>query len=293
MRFQRLILSAMMIYLTVSNAFAGAWTQDKGAGLIISGTSYNRANLAFDSQRKLSTPVDFEKIDSTFYAEYGVTNKLTLVGTTALQDVSFTSSEGPQIFRGFATSKLGLRYGVNTNSPWKLAVQPSLVIPAGGESIPDGDLGIGGAGAEMRLLAGRSIKLWNKAGFINAEAAYDYRSDGAPRQITTDLTIGVELVEHVQFISQAFYRHTNDAAFERDVILANESLKLQASVVIDLPNIRLKKGHENDEGAAREIEEDKSNLPRKTSLQLGVFQTVAGRNIVRERGVMLTLWNKF
>lgn len=284
--------SLLAACLVAPNAFAGAWTHDKGKGLIISGTSYNQANLAFDSESSLTTPVEFQKIDSTFYLEYGLTDQLTLVGNSALQDVTFTSSEGLQNFSGFATSKLGLRRGININSPWKLAVQPSLVIPAGGESVPDGDLGIGGIGAEVRVLAGRPIKLGNRYGFFNAEAAYDYRSGAAPRQITADLTLGIQMINHVKIIGQGFYRNTNDAVFDGDAILANESLKLQASIVVDLPNWNFKKktNAEDDEEA---IVEDAPKSTRKTSLQLGVFQTVAGRNIVREQGVIVTLWNRF
>ena len=294
MRYIKGIVSAALMGLLAPNAFApdafaGAWTQEKGKGLIISGSSINRADLAFDSESKLRTPVDFEKLDSTFYLEYGVSDKLTLVGNTALQDVSYTSSEGPQLYSGFATSKLGLRYGFDSGSPWVFAVQPSLVIPAGGEAVPDGDLGIGGFGAEIRLLAGRALTVGNRPGFFNAEAAFDQRSDGAPRQITADMTLGIQWAKHVQIIGQGFYRHTNDARFEGDAILANESLKLQASVVVDLPKLRRKKKKAGDD----EAQEIPVNPARTTSLQIGVFQTVAGRNIVREQGVMMTLWNKF
>jgi|GEM_PF-1171562 len=286
--FIRLVLGFIAVMFSAQFCAAGAWMQPKGDGLVISGTSINRANLAFDGEGKLLTPVDFEKIDSTFYAEYGLSDRLTLVGNTALQDISYTSSEGPQLYRGFATSKLGLRYGIKSNSPWALALQPSLVIPAGGEAVPDGDLGLGGFGAEIRLLAGRSLRFGKRAGFINAEAAYDARSGGAPRQITADLTMGVNLTDKIQLIGQGFYRHTNGALFEKDVILSNESLKLQASLVIDVPDIRLIKPKPQDE-------ESSSPAVRKgkTSLQIGVFQGVAGRNIVRERGGMVTLWNTF
>jgi len=274
--------------------WAGAWTLPKGEGLIISGTSINQASLAYDSNSELTTPVDFDKIDSTFYLEYGLTDKITLVGNTALQDVSYTSSQGPQQYSGFATSKLGLRYGITSRSPWVFAVQPSLVIPAGGEAVPDGDLGFGGFGAEMRAVAGRPLNFGGRSGFLNAEAAYDIRSGGAPRQVTADLTIGVNLSGKTQLIGQGFYRHTNDSLFEGDVVLANESLKLQASIVFELPKLILKKKKgDYDEAAASEKTIRQNNPERRTSLQLGVFQTVAGRNIVREQGVMMTLWNTF
>lgn len=278
----------MGLFMSADICGAGAWTQSKGEGLIISGTSFNQANLAFDNEGKLRTPVDFEKIDSTFFAEYGLTNNWTIVGSTALQDISYTSSQGPQRYSGFATSKLGLRYGLKSNSAWVFALQPSLVVPAGGEAVPDGDLGLGGFGAEMRILAGRAINFGTKPGFINAEAAYDARSGGAPRQITADLTLGVNLTEKLQLIGQGFYRHTNDSVFERDVVLANESLKLQGSLVFSLPQIRLFKSKLGDDEAPRV-----DAKTGRTSLQIGVFQGVAGKNIVREQGAIITLWNTF
>ena len=275
---------------------AGAWTLPKGKGLVISGTSYNSANLAYNAERKRLTPVSFNKIDSTFYLEYGLGRNLTLVGNSALQDVSYTSSQGPQNYSGFSTSKFGLRYGVSTDSPWVVAIQPSLVIPAGGETVPDGDLGLGGYGGEFRILAGRALTFAGQAGFFNAEAAYDLRSDGAPRQITTDLTLGFDLTEKMTFIGQGFYRHTNDSMFEGDTVLANESLKLQASLVFDLPKFSIFKSIKS--GSPTDLdEEDEVEMPtlpkRKTSLQIGVFQTVAGKNIVREQGGLITLWNEF
>ncbi len=286
--FLRLGCAAIGVLAYVDICWAGAWTQAKGEGLIISGTSFNQANLAFDSEGKLRTPVDFEKIDSTFFAEFGLTDKLTIVGSTALQDISYTSSQGPQRYNGFATSKVGMRYGLKSSSPWVFALQPSLVIPAGGEAVPDGDLGLGGFGAEMRVLAGRPINFGKRPGFINGEAAYDARSGGAPRQITADLTVGVKLADKVQLIGQGFYRHTNESLFERDVILANESLKLQASLVFDLPKIGLFKPKAGED-AAEQPRPKRGN----TALQIGLFQGVAGRNIVREQGAMMTLWNTF
>lgn len=273
-------------------SWAGAWTLPQGEGLIISGTSFNQADLAFDSEGKLSTPVDFDKIDSTFYLEYGVINRLTLVGSTALQDVSYTSSEGPQQFSGFSTSKIGLRYGLQPRSSWVLAVQPSLVIPGGGEAVPDGDLGFGGFGAELRLLAGRSLKFGTRHGFFNAEAGYDMRSGGAPRQISADATLGMDVTEHIQIIGQGFYRHTGDSLFEGDTVLANESLKLQASLVIDLPKLRLLAKKQDDESSETPYAKP-TDKRRRASLQIGVFQGVAGKNIVRESGVLITLWNTF
>ena len=287
--------SVLALLFTVTDCQAGVWTLPKGEGLIISGTSYNSANFAYDSERNLTTPVNFNKIDSTFYLEYGLGRNLTIVGNSALQDVSYTSSQGPQNYSGFSTSKIGLRYGVSTDSPWLFAVQPSLVIPAGGEAVPDGDLGFGGYGGELRVLAGRSLEIAGRPSFLNAEAAYDFRSDGAPRQITTDLTLGIDVTDKMKVIGQGFYRHTNDSLFEGDTVLANESLKLQASLVFKVPKFSLFK--RKKDSATPLDDEGNIEMPpfpkKKTSIQIGVFQTVAGKNIVREQGGIITFWNQF
>lgn len=269
--------------------FAGAWLQDKGDGLVISGSEYNQARLAFDGEGELVTPVDFAKIDSSFYAEYGLTDAITLVGDTALQDVSYISSEGPQSFSGFATSKIGLRFGSKLKSNWALSVQPSLIIPAGGEAIPDGDLGVGGVGAELRLAAGRGFSWRGRSGFFGAESAYDWRSNGAPRQIKTDVTLGYEAVDGLQVLGQAFYTNTNDSLIDRDTVLANESLKLQASVVFKVSNPFSRKDTVSEESETQAPLEN----GKPAQLQVGVFQTVYGRNIVREQGVAVKLWNTF
>ena len=283
-----LALGILSATLFSQECFAGAWTLAKGSGLIISGTSYNQSDLAYDGEGKLRTPVNFEKLDTTFYLEYGLSDTLTLVGSTALQDVSYTSSQGPQQFSGFSTSKIGARYGLSTDSPWVFALQPSLVIPGGGEAVPDGDLGLGGYGAELRVLAGRPLKFGTKPGFFNAEAAYDKRSGGAPTQVTLDATLGVSVTNDVQLIGQGFYRHTGGSVLERDAVLANESLKLQASLVVNLPKLRLLKRNAGDDS-----ERPTARQRRKTALQIGYFRSVAGRNIVREQGGVITLWNTF
>ncbi len=249
------------------NSQAGAWLQDKGHGLIISGISLNQAEQAYDSTGKLGPIVDFKKQDSFFYLEYGLSDKITLVGNSSIQDVSYIATKGPQHYRGFATSKIGLRYGIKTKSNWHLALQPSLVIPAGGEAIPDGDLGLGGFGGELRGLAGHAFSVGNKPGFFNIESAYDLRSGGAPRQVSTDITLAIRPAPKFELMGQGFYRHTNASAIEGDTILANESFKLQGSVAY--------------------------SFTPKTSVQLGYFQAVSGKNIVREQGGTLALWTKF
>lgn len=249
-------------------AEAGAWNQAEGRWLLISSGVYNEAALAYDEDSQPVIPVSFQKIEHAVYAEYGLSKRLTLVGKGAIQDVRYTSSAGPQNFTGFSTSKIGVRIGLKKRGAWAMSVQPSVVIPAGGEGIPDGDLGIGGYGIEMRALAGRSVNFGKFSGFIDGQIAYEKRGGGAPQQVSADVTVGINPSPRIQILGQGFLNRTNNAVVEaRDPVLENRSLKLQLSAVYRF----------ND----------------RTSLQVGGFRSAAGKNIVREQGGLVSLWTEF
>ena len=73
--------------------------------------------------------------------------------------------------------------------------------------------------------------------------------------------------ENRQILAQVFYSQTGGQIIENDRILPNRYVKLQGSMVL--------------------------KRSRKTSVQFGVFQTVAGRNIVQEKGVFAAVWRRY
>ena len=261
-----LCLIGMMVFLT-PKAHAGAWTLPKGEGQIISTITHSIARRAFDEGRKSGAVVDFIKTDQGLYIEYGILDRATVVVSGALQDISFISREGPQQFSGLGTSRIGLRYGLQKRGAWVLAMQPSLVIPAGGETVPDADLGQGGLGGELRVLAGRNLTIAKRPGFLDVQAAFDYRSGDAPEQASTDVTLGVDVTPKIQVLGQAFAQYTTQGSFGVDQVLENDSLKLQASIVY--------------------------KYGKRSALQLGAFSTVIGRNTVQQKGVSIGLWQRF
>ena len=256
----------MMILLT-PDVHAGAWSLPKGDGQIISTITYANARRAFDTDRKTGAVVDFLKTDQGVYLEYGLTGRATVVVSGALQDISYISREGPQQYSGLGTSRIGLRYGLKQTGRWVLAVQPSLVIPAGGETVPDADLGRGGLGGELRMLAGRNITIAKRPGFLDVQAAFDYRSGDGPEQASMDVTLGVDIAPKIQIIGQAFAQYTTQGSFGVDQVLENDSLKLQGSIVY--------------------------KYGKRSALQFGAFSTVIGRNTVQQKGVSIGLWERF
>ena len=129
------------------------------------------------------------------------------------------------------------------------------------------DLGLGGNGIEIRALAGQSFNLFGRDGFADIQTAWVYRSHNAPDTLKTDATIGLGIHENRQILAQVFYSQTGGQIIENDRILPNRYVKLQGSMVL--------------------------KRSRKTSVQFGVFQTVAGRNIVQEKGVFAAVWRRY
>lgn len=248
-------------------AFAGAWAQPPGTGQIISTTTYDTAERAYDDKWKLNRDVSFAKTDSRFFMEHGVTSKLTLVTETAYQDVDYTSRDGRTKVQGFGNSALGLRYQFFKKGRQVAALQSTFILAGSGENISDADLGRGGNGWELRALYGRSFKALKREGFIDLQAAWVYRPGISPDSYKSDATVGINATKSIQLLGQAFYSKTNNQVLDTDRILSNESLKLQASFV--------------------------RKTSKKRSYQFGVFQTVAGRNIVKEKAVIFGVWQRY
>lgn len=268
----RVLAATVTMAVTVmfaQSAHAGAWTLPKGDAHLISTYNYANAKRAFDRDRNAGAQVDFVKSEQSLYGEYGLTDKVTLVGTSAIQDISYISRDGPQSFSGFGISRLALRYKLADAGPWVRSVQGGIVIPAGGESVPDADLGQGGLGADLRLMAGRNLTLLGRPAFLDAQSYLDYRSGDAPQQLGVDLTLGVDIHPRWQIIGQSFAQYTTAGTFERDEVLKNDSLRVQGSLVF------------------------RFGKDQRQALQVGAFDTVTGRNTVRQSGLSIGLWQTF
>ena len=250
-----------------SFALAGAWPTADGHAQIISTSVYSTAGHEFDANGKLSRKANFKKLEDQIYFEYGVTPKLTAVMATSFQDVDYVGRNGRERFQGFGETQLGVQYTFLNQGKWVLSGRVSGLIGGGGEVFPDADLGTTGNGFEIRALAGHSYVLGKKKGFAELQAAYRQRGNAIPQEWRLDATVGIEPRKRLKLIGQGFYSRADNGLLDVDRVRGNQSLKLSASAVYQRKKNR--------------------------SYQFGYYQTVWGKNIIREKALTAGVWQQF
>lgn len=254
----------MLCLVCPAEARAGAWLQPEGQGQIIFNPSLMVAAQRFDRRGKSLRSDRFIKTESMTLIEYGFRENLTLMLTTRQRGEIPTLDGEPQ---RVTTSTLGFGARIPLWRQERIVVSAQLSGESGLErSFPGLPRRFGPRHeGDARLLAGLGFDLMGYAGFIEAQAGYRWRSGRHADEARVDLTLGVRPLPQLLVLLQSFNtlglrRTQGDEGRVRQH-------KLQASAVLD--------------------------LTERWSMQAGVFGSVAGRNALKERGVLMGVWRKF
>jgi len=252
-------------------AQAGAWNMPKGEGQAISMATYSIADTSFRDSDQIDPAVDFTKTENRLFFEHGLTEKITLVGNIAYQTIGFASADSAINYDGFDKTELGLRYQVKRREGLAVALQASYVVGGGPrESILDieGRKDV----LELRGLWGQSFDFGDKTnnkwvGFFDAHIAARARSTEQLEDWRADLTLGLKPNEKIIFMMQGF--HIDRLAFSGQgfTVPRQAQSKAQISAVFEIKTNRL--------------------------LQFSYLETLAGRNIVKEKAVTVGLWQRY
>ncbi len=250
-------------------ASAGAWPTKPGEGQIISTSLFDNASQAYDdngniSQTGNSQDISFSKSEMSVYLEHGLTAKTTLVAQSSFQDIQFRAGIDDVDFTGIGESYIGVRHLFWHDTKTVISAQGGLIFAGAGEAISDADLGFGATHFEARVLLGRSLELAKRDGFVDLQAARRFRPGNVPDEWRVDATAGWRPINNIQFLAQGFYT-ASEAEFE--IARRNTRLKLQASLVYD--------------------------RSARTSYQIGLYQTVAGKNIIKEKAFFIAIWSRY
>ncbi|RYZ99482.1 MAG: hypothetical protein EOP47_16635 [Sphingobacteriaceae bacterium] len=187
-----IILMGSLCYTV--NSYAGGWPTRKGKLLISPSLNYFFANKYWDSNGKVTS---YEK-DGSFtsaglymYSEYGLSKRVTLVGTGSFISNKYKQDDFENTSTGFSDVEIGARYYLgNIKYKYYFAIQGLAVLPAY-KNTATRYLGYEAAGADVRLIGSCSGKLGSKSYYFNIEGGVrQYFADQGPFQVRYFSTFG-------------------------------------------------------------------------------------------------------
>jgi len=195
-----LILGALLAALVSTRpARAGAWTQAKGglynrlAGSFYGsteeyGTEGDRGNIPFHGE--------YGELNLTDYAEYGLSNRLTVLGSVVLKKVQLENDIRITRSKGLGDIDAALRFKLAEGSAGVASVQALVKIPTGYEIDVPLPLGNGEFEYDAHLLYGRS--LWPLLpGYCGVEIGYRWRAGAPEDEIRYLAEIGTDVGKHL------------------------------------------------------------------------------------------------
>ena len=260
-----LLLIALLFWAAaVGGAWAGAFNEPAGQGLVILRGVNDQGDRAYRRDGRLGTAVPYAKRDVSLYVEYGLTDWFEILLQPDFVSTSLGSAVGAR-YTGPGTSAAGVQVHVLDLGPAVLAVQGTFQLPATRKERNLALIGNTSRNTDGRALLGASFELGSWPSFVDAEAGYRCRDGGAPDEVHLDLSFGTRPRPDTLLLLQSFA--TVPTGPGTAFLPRSEFWNVEASVVYD--------------------------LSARWSVQFGLFTTVQGRNALRERGVDAAVWYRF
>ncbi len=238
-------------------AHAGAWTLPQGHGQAISSFEISKAATAFSDMGDVD--VTFSKNASRLYLEHGLTDKLTLVFNGAHQTLGFQDEQTNLSFSDFDDIEIGARYQIARRGRQAYAVQLSYII-GGGPVRSILELDGRRDSVELRGIIGRSFTLGETyGGYIDFQNALRVEEGASLSEFRNELTVGVNRKDKFSLMGQLLRSELSSEADRGFNVPITRQLKAKLAI-----GYKTKKNR---------------------NVEVGLFETIGGRNIVRERGV--------
>lgn len=250
-------LFAMALLATPATAFAQAFPMPKGEGRVITSVIYSNADRGFDDDANAPDIPDYERLEVAMLAEYGITDRLTLVVAPSVRGIDIDGSGDETL----TFADVGARYTLSNSGGVVVAAQGTVRIPGQGRRNLPFQIGSTDLEYDVRGQVGAGLVGGH---FLIGEAGYRHRAGDPPDQFHIDATAGVRVAPRILLIANSF-----------NVISAGSGRGVAA---YRYHNVYLS-------GAVE--------LSERVTFQLGALGTVAGRNGLRERGGFASLWLRF
>jgi protein XagA len=182
--------------MTPSVLKAQAWTKSKGTGFYKLDFTRIKSNKVFDTQGEIATFRTLGNYTTSFYGEYGISNKLTVVGYVPffIRNV-VNETKGIQTGRilepsivnnNFGDIDLGFRYALSTKGV-TISANLLLGIPTGDAKQTDGLFtGDGEFNQMLKIAVGTGAKRW----WTQAALGFNNRTKGFSDEFRYDFEFG-------------------------------------------------------------------------------------------------------
>ncbi len=184
-RFTGFVAGCMVLFLSVADLSAGAWTQKKGAGYAKVGFRFVRADRFYEPDGNKIDIATLGDYVTSFYGEYGLTDRFTVVASVPFfRRITLNRQQGTSGFvffegdskSGFSDADVGLRIGL-LQGETVLSAEFLLGIPLGDDSQANGLLtGDGELNQLLKLELGHSF--YPAPIYFNAGIGVNNRSQG-------------------------------------------------------------------------------------------------------------------
>lgn len=171
----------------------------------------------------------------------------------------------PGDYLGPGYSDFGIRLRLARSENTVLSVQAAARIAGASDDRNPAEIGNTDPEADFRVLVGRSLYVGDWPAFLDLQAAYRVRAGPPPDEYRIDVTFGIRPAKDWLLLAQSF--NVISTGRGAGIFPDTRYHKLQGSVVWE--------------------------FSPGWAVQAGVLATVAGRNALRERGVVAGLWRWF
>jgi len=256
----------LFVTLTLSApALASPWGQADGRIFIASHVDYFRTALPDIVFSGGVIESRFERTESNFYVEYGLTQKTTLGAKARYGTTWLTSGATIETASGFSEIEGFVQRQVFRTPAHVGAVKLIAARPSDFSSGVRAGLQSDGFDLEAQFSYGRTVKVEPFKVFMTGEAGYRRRFGDAADQVRLNASIGVEPSSRLLLLVDTF--STVSVGNEKTGGADYDIVKIQPSIVW--------------------------RVSPRFSAQAGLSEEVAGRNLALGRTFFIGLWTRF
>ena len=202
---------ALITLLLVQDVLAGPWPQRKRHGFYKLGFGFVQANRYYEPNGNLITIPTLADYTTSFYGEYGLTDRLTGIAYIPLvQRITLNKQVGREtgtVFfegaekTGLADADLGVRYGLLQKGNTVVSASLMLGIPIGDNQQENG-LFTGDGEFNQHLSIGVGHSFYPAPAYVTVEAGYNNRTQGFSDEFRFSAEAGYTIKNKVTVIAR-------------------------------------------------------------------------------------------